>query len=279
MYSSAKRDISASLIASACALVLLVSCRAQQQAPVEDEDPALNGGSSSKLEQSVGEQDVEGKQSASTESKESAMVEEVNASLDGAGMLKVGTGSLLFTLKAGSCRKETATVTTCNDVELTVERSGSPTQTLLVDQVHVDSAATLYRGALDDNYRKNGHSFVISDVNGDGHEDLLIWTGKEGNYGGPSYAVYLSEQAGRFVLNQAFTDLFPGTNGLFRIEGKRIKTASSDGCCFHVFDTYEVEDGKPVLVERVTEDTNDPGKPVVKTERLIDGELKEVPSP
>jgi hypothetical protein len=210
-----------------------------------------------------------------------AMAISKNAFLDDAGALAVEAGDLSFLLKTGGCREEGETVKLCDaGVELTVVGPTSAKQVLRPDDVYVDSAATLYRGPLDASYKQNGHTFVVTDVNGDSAEDLLVWTGKEGNYGGPSYDVYLFDPTGKeWVFSQEFTDLIPGTNGLFQVEHGKIKTASTEGCCFHAFDTYEVRGGKPVLVERVTEDANDPKAPVTRTERLINGEMREVKSP
>lgn len=49
----------------------------------------------------------------------------------------------------------------------------------------MDSNSTFYHGPLDDTYKKNRHSIILTDINGDGHEDVVVWSGKEGNYGGP----------------------------------------------------------------------------------------------
>lgn len=211
----------------------------------------------------------------------SAMAISKNASLDDTGALAVEAGDLFFLLKAGGCQEEGETIKLCDaGVELTVVRPAGAKQVLHVDAVYLDSAATLYRGPVDASYEQNGHTFVVTDVNGDSAEDLLVWTGKEGNYGGPSYDVYLFDPVRKeWVFSREFTDLIPGTNGLFRVEQGKIKTASTEGCCFHAFDTYEVRDGRPVLVERVTEDANDPNAPVTRTERLINGEMREVKSP
>nr|WP_242458190.1 hypothetical protein [Xanthomonas citri] len=55
-----------------------------------------------------------------------------------------------------------------------------------------------------------------------------------------------------------------------------LTSTSGDGCCIHIFDTYEIKKNEPVLVERLTEDTNDPANPKKKIERLQNGEMKEV---
>lgn len=204
----------------------------------------------------------------------------VNAKLGADGSLKLDAGDISLALTARDCKEQTASLTLCNQqVVLTVSKAdGSLNQKLDPAAVFVKSDATLYRGPLDKSYKQGGHSFVLTDLNNDGHDDLMVWAGLEGAYGGPSFDVYLFDSAKReFVFDQDFSDLTIGANGLFSVESGKIKVASSDGCCLHVFDTYAVESNKPVLVERVTEDTTaGEDKAVTKTEKRIDGEMKEV---
>ena len=211
---------------------------------------------------------------------ESVMPINANASLSDSGELQVAAGDVSIQLKGAACKESTPTVRLCNQgVALTVMKAdGNMKQTLHPEAVYVDSEATLYRGPLDEAYKVNGHTFILTDVNGDGVEDLIVWTGKEGNYGGSSFDIFLFDGAKKeFVFNREFSDLTIGANGLFSIEQGSLKVTSGDGCCLHVYDTYAVKNGLPQLVERVTEDTTDgTGTPKVKTERLVDGSLMEV---
>lgn len=155
---------------------------------------------------------------------------------------------------------------------------GSINQVLQLDEVYVNSEATLYRGALDESFelRPSTPTFILSDVNGDGEDDSIIWTGNKGNYGGPSFNVYLfDKRARKMEFSAEISALTVGRSGLFTTEKGKIKVSSSDGCCLHVFDTYELETNRPKLIERVIENTSGP-EPMVTTERLKGDELRRV---
>lgn len=109
----------------------------------------------------------------------------------------------------------------------------------------------------------------------------MIATGRQGGYGGRSYDVFLFEpKSTTFVRNEAMTELMKGANAPFSVNADgSLALSFTDGCCLHVFETYQMQGGNAVLVARVSEDSTDSKKLVTKIERLIDGELQEVPSP
>lgn len=206
-----------------------------------------------------------------------------NASLDAQGRLSVTVGDdWLLQLTVSNCTEFVDNVQRC-DGGATVEIYGPQgiAQSLQVDTIYVNSAATAYRGVLTQGYQQHGYTFVLGDLNGDGHDDLMIATGREGGYGGRSYDVFLFEpNSGTFVRNEAMTELMKGANAPFSVNPDgSLELSFTDGCCLHVFETYRLQDSRAELVERVSEDTTDSNKAVTKTERLIDGQLKEVPSP
>ncbi|UKR54152.1 FG-GAP repeat protein [Xanthomonas fragariae] len=202
----------------------------------------------------------------------------VNANLNGQGEVSANISGIAVLIKAAGCTERSPGIALCNRsviVEVTFP-GGNPIK-VEPEAIYLDSNATLYHGPLDNSYKKNGHSIILTDINGDGHEDLVVWSGKEGNYGGSSYSVYLFDAAQqRLVFNQSLSDITVMANGLFSVKGKILKSTSGDGCCFHVFDTYELNKDEAVLVERVTEDANNPADTKKKTERLQNGEMKEV---
>jgi hypothetical protein len=194
--------------------------------------------------------------------------------------LKVDAGDFVLRLTGSGCRKFAGDVVVCdqgNRLEIAAA-DGNLLQTLQPESVFVDSNALAYRGPLDKAGQPDTHTFVMGDANSDGRDDLMIWSGREGAYGGPSFDVYLFDPAtAEFKHNQPFSDLTVGYLGLFKVEDRRIKTATKSGCCVHVYETYAVEDNAPRLIERVTEDaTKGEGDAQITTERLVDGKLKEV---
>ncbi|PPU35291.1 hypothetical protein XspCFBP7912_10465 [Xanthomonas sp. CFBP 7912] len=202
----------------------------------------------------------------------------INSNLNDQGVLKEKINEIALLIKAQNCTEDSPGIMLCNRspiVELTF-LGGAPI-TVEPEALYLDSNATLYNGPLDESYKKNRHSIILTDINGDGHEDLVVWSGKEGNYGGPSFSVYLFDIAKqRLVFNQSLSDITVMANGLFSVKGNVLTSTSGDGCCIHVVDTYELNNNEAVLIERVTEDTNDPAKPKKRTERLQNGEMREV---
>lgn len=205
-----------------------------------------------------------------------------NAALDDSGVLVLHVGEHSLRLNARNCREDIPPVVYCDEaVKLTVTSDdGRVRQVLPLEAIHVNREATFYRGELTDAFVRQGQTFVMADVNADGPEDLLIMTGREGNYGGPSYDVFLFDAANRrYVHSPAFSELTVGYNGLFSIESGKLKVSATDGCCYHVFDVYEVRGGTPILIERVTEDRRNADAPRIVKERLVEGRMLEVKDP
>ncbi len=205
-----------------------------------------------------------------------------NAALDSQGRLSLTVGDWSLQLTASNCTEFVDTVQHC-DGGATVAIRGPQgiAQSLQVDTIYVNSAATAYRGSLAQEYQQHGYTFVLGDLNGDGHDDLMIATGREGGYGGRSYDVFLFEpKSTTFVRSEAMTELMKGANAPFSVNADgSLALSFTDGCCLHVFETYQMQGGNAVLVERVSEDSTDSKKPVTKIERLVDGKLQEVSSP
>lgn len=204
---------------------------------------------------------------------------QVNGKLDDTGKVSLRAGNMAFDIFAAQCRELTEEVQQCTGPTRLVLRGveHSFEQEITLASLYFDSQHSVYRGPLDEHYGAGGHSIILADVNADGKEDLLVWTGKEGGYGGPSYDVHIFDAAkGRFIFSQEFSDLTVGYNGVFRTDNGAIRATASDGCCTHIFDTYEISGNHPVLVKRVTQDTSNPSAPQTKTERLVKGQLVEV---
>lgn len=201
-----------------------------------------------------------------------------NAAPDKNGVIRIDLGDVGIETEPCVLSEVSPTVSQCTKethVHFTYRGTKHP---LLFTSLFLDSAATLYRGPLDNAYKRNGHSFIVTDVDGDGHEDLIVWTGKEGAYGGPSYDVLLFDPSDRqFYGAPAFSELTMGANGLFSVEAGRLKLSSTEGCCTRIYDTYAIEQREPVLVERVTEERNEATATInTRTERLVDGKMREV---
>lgn len=192
--------------------------------------------------------------------------------------VEVTAGDITLRLTTTACKAFAGDIAICNQGNrLDIENAGSGfRQTLRPRSVFVDFDALVYDGPLSESGKPDTHTFTLSDVNGDGPDDLVIWSGREGAYGGPSFDVYIFDAAAsRFQFNQPFSDLTVGYLGLFSVDGKEIKTASKSGCCIHVRETYTAEDGEPRIIERITEDATTEGSTRTIIERLVNGELRE----
>lgn len=96
---------------------------------------------------------------------------------------------------------------------------------------------------------------IYEDVNFDGRKDLVLRNGHMGCYGGPSYDVYLAGANHDFTHSDAFTEIASSYCGLFVVDedAQQLHAMSKSGCCEHFYDTYQVQDNKPVLHESRTE--------------------------
>lgn len=118
---------------------------------------------------------------------------------------------------------------------------------------------------------------IFDDYNFDGYEDVAVRNGNNGNYGGPSYDIYVFNiTKKRFVLSKELTKLATENLGLIELDKdrKRIITYLKSGCCWHSKSEYEVVFGKGLqlvleIIEHIPVDDTD--HRVVTEKKLIDG--------
>lgn len=204
---------------------------------------------------------------------------EANAALDASGRMTLSAGDMRFALSAPSCRHVSDGLSVCEgNVQLTATRADGASQTLRPAALYLNQRATLYRGAVAQRDRSASQSIIVSDVNGDGRDDLALWTGTRGGYGGASYDIHLSDAAGKtFVRSAAFSELTVGRDGFFTIVDGRIRTSAKSGCCLHTEEFHVVEKNAPKLVERIVEDaTANRAAPTRTVSKLVDGRMREV---
>ena len=106
---------------------------------------------------------------------------------------------------------------------------------------------------------------IYEDFNFDGKKDFAIKNGNHSCYGGPSFLIYL-KKGPKFYLDNDFTRIAQEYCGMFGVdnETKTIHAMTKSGCCWHLFDTYEVENGKLTLVNSVEETYGVGGTPFVE---------------
>lgn len=203
---------------------------------------------------------------------------EANAALE-SGRMTLSAGDMRFTLTAPSCRPVSDGLSVCEgNVQLIATPADGASQTLRPAALYLNQRATLYRGAVAQRDRRASQSIIVSDVNGDGRDDLALWTGTRGGYGGASYDIYLFDATKKtFVRSAAFSELTVGRDGFFTIVDGRIRTTSKSGCCLHTEEFHVVEKNAPKLVERIVEDaTGNRASPKRTVSKLVDGRMREV---
>jgi hypothetical protein len=106
---------------------------------------------------------------------------------------------------------------------------------------------------------------IYEDFNFDGKKDFAIKNGNHSCYGGPSFLIYL-KKGPKFYLDDDFTRIAQEYCGMFGVdnETKTIHAMTKSGCCWHLFDTYKVENGKLKLVNSVEETYGVGGTPFVE---------------
>jgi len=120
-------------------------------------------------------------------------------------------------------------------------------------------------------------AFNFGDFNFDGVDDIALCDGQNGQYGAPSYQVYLfSPRSGKFVRNAGLTVLGQDYLGMFEVDKKRkiISTTSKSGCCWHKFEEYRMVNNRPVKVFEEEEDAGFPDGVKTTTRRLVKGRWK-----
>ena len=204
---------------------------------------------------------------------------EANAVPDDAGRMTLSAGDLRFALTVPSCRPVSDALSVCDkSVELTATRADDAGQTLRPAALYLNARGTLYRGPSARRDRRESQSIIVSDVNGDGRDDLALWTGMRGGYGGASYDIHLFDATRKtFVRSAAFSELTVGKDGFFTVADGRIRTTSKSGCCLHTEEFFVVEKNAPKLVERIVEDrTAEGAKPTRTITKLVDGRMRAV---
>ena len=114
---------------------------------------------------------------------------------------------------------------------------------------------------------------IYKDFNFDGVKDFALQDGFNGNYSSATYRIFLANK-GQFILNKDFTELSQYNFGMFEVdyEKKILKTFIKDGCCWHEYSEYIVENNVPEVAAIITEDATKDDEYVYITEkRLVDG--------
>lgn len=188
----------------------------------------------------------------------------VKAPPDASGALDVRVRDAVLSLQSDGCADEHGRVV-CRNARLRIStptlREQSLRMPMLVFTPADQPGATLYRGRLDNGFVDGWHSVVLTDINADGHEDMLVWTGFDGNYGDPSYRYYLYDiGSGRLEESAALAGLVQG-HSIARITGGQVFVWSRSGPCERSEKTIDMRGAAPTVVASRNEDTCRQGAP------------------
>lgn len=114
-------------------------------------------------------------------------------------------------------------------------------------------------------------TILYEDYNFDGKKDFALMNGQNSCYNGPSFSIYLATDKG-FCYSPEFSSLAEDYCGMFGVdaEHRTLHTMVKDGCCWHEFTTFIVENNLPKAVEICEYDQRD--RPFEKyTEQKWDG--------
>ena len=86
-------------------------------------------------------------------------------------------------------------------------------------------------------------------------------------------AVAASSKSGQFAYSEELSELTLTNLGFFEVDsaGKRLKTSSKSGCCYHKWTVWAVEQNVPVAVQMHIEDFT---LGIITDQRLVKGKWK-----
>lgn len=182
----------------------------------------------------------------------------VKATPSASGALEARVRDATLSLQSDGCADEQGRVV-CRNARLRIATSTMREQSLMLPRLVSTPAdqpgGTLYRGRLGKGFADGWHSVVLTDIDADGDEDLLVWTGFDGNYGDPSYRYYLYDAgSGRLEESAALAGLVQG-HSIARIAGGQVFVWSRSGPCERGEKTIDLRGPAPKVATSRNYDT------------------------
>jgi hypothetical protein len=192
---------------------------------------------------------------------------------DANGTLEMRLGDAVITMQSDGCTvRVRGGGLICSNARLSVSTPTLHQQTLSLPEIWISepgqSIATGIRGSLLASFVHGQYGITLPDINADGHEDLVVWTGLDGSYGDPSYTYYLYDtKTRRFVENTALAKLMEG-HSLSRIVDGRLLAWYLSGPCDRGEKLIEVRGSTPRIVAR--RDYTTCGEDAISSEEISD---------
>jgi uncharacterized protein YecT (DUF1311 family) len=186
---------------------------------------------------------------------------------DANGALEMWLGDAVIAMQSGGCTDRGGTLV-CSNVRLEVETPALRRQTFSLPEIWFpetnwpnQSSSTGFRGSLHGGFVDGLYGIMLSDINADGHEDLMVWSGSDGSYGDPSYTYYLYDtKTRRLVENTALAGMVEG-HSLSRIVDGRLFVWYRSGSCDRGEKTIDARGSMPKVVDHKDYTTCGKGDP------------------
>lgn len=157
---------------------------------------------------------------------------------DDNGFMEMRLGEARITLASDGCSPKMISRLVCRSARLTVSTATLRQQTLSLPEVWIpvsipsDSPArTGFRGSSRLAFADDLYGIILSDIDADGHEDLVIWSGADGSYGDPSYTYYLHDtKTQRLIENTMLANLMQSHSLSRLIDGRLVAWYRSGPC-------------------------------------------------
>ncbi|MEL4891501.1 lysozyme inhibitor LprI family protein [Xanthomonas protegens] len=159
---------------------------------------------------------------------------------DAAGQVVFALGNLSLQVADAHCRDTGGLLLRCAPATVAVQhpagRQSIPVPSLVFLNKSADQQdyVAAYRGPLAKQGEESEglrYTVIVSDINGDGYDDLLLWTDFSGRFGAPAYTYYLFDPtAKRFVKSEKLAQATRGLT-LSGISGTTLHLWSEEGQC------------------------------------------------
>lgn len=186
---------------------------------------------------------------------------------DADGALELRLGDAVIAMQSDGCAAQGAR-RVCRNPRIRISTPTLRGQTLSLPEIWLpetdrpdQSSSTGYRGSLRGGFVDGWYGIMLSDINMDGHEDLMVWSGRDGSYGDPSYTYYFyDEETRRLIENKALAELLDGYS-LSRIVDGRLFAWRRSGPCERSTKTVVMHDRLPRVADSRNYNTCEEGAP------------------
>ncbi|WP_081613443.1 XAC2610-related protein [Xanthomonas sacchari] len=159
---------------------------------------------------------------------------------DAAGQVAFSLGDLSLQVADAHCRDTGGLLLRCAPATVVVQRQTGKQSIPVPSLVFLNKTAdqqdyvAAYRGTIAQQGEESKglrYTVIVSDINGDGYDDLLLWTDFSGRLGAPAYTYYLFDpKAKRFVKSEKLAQATRGL-ALSGISGTTLHLWSEEGQC------------------------------------------------